>query len=76
METNAACLTEPASPVAPPTVRMRVRRRLVGMLAVLLSQYVLVAIATAGATALVISKTSAVIVARFEAITHALGRLH
>ena len=60
-----------------PIIRKRVWRcRLGSVLALVLSQYVLVAVAVAGTTVLVISKASAAIVARFEAITHAFGRLH
>lgn len=54
---------------------LRVRRRLLKMLAVIQMQYVLVAAGTASATAVLIHQTSEAIVVKFEAITHKLQKL-
>jgi hypothetical protein len=54
----------------------RLRRQLARIVALISTQYFIVAVGTASATAVLANKTGESIVARLDAITHALDRLH
>jgi hypothetical protein len=57
-------------------MRQWIQRRLARILAVVSTQYVLIAAGTASAALWVVNSTIAVIAARFDTITNALHKLH
>ena len=57
-------------------MRKWIRRRLARILAVGSTQYVLIAVGTAGVAIWVVNSTSEVIAARLDTITNALHKLH